>query len=452
MNEECGIFGIFNQNEENTDAAKLAHLGIFALQHRGQESAGIAVSNGKNILIYRDLGLVSEVFNEGILNTLQGNIAIGHVRYSTAGANNWENSQPILNQYPGGSFALAHNGHLINQKELKEDLSSKIVVPKERNADSHLLCQLISATKEKEIEKSLAEVVLKIKGAFCLVILTKDKLIGLRDSHGFHPLVLGKLENGYVIASEDTAFPMVNAKYVREIKPGEMVVIDKNSCRSKQLIPFKQKSLCVFEHIYFARADSNVFGENVAVIRERIGQKLAQEHPVEADIVIPVPDSGRFAALGYSQESGIPYQEGLLKNPYIGRTFIQPDQILREYSVRLKLSPISGIVKGKRIVMIDDSIVRGTTSKKLVKLLKDAGAKEVHVRISSPPVNYPCHYGIDTPDKEELWANHLSVDQIRDWIGADSLGYINLKGLTGVFEKNKPSDFCTACFSGRYPI
>jgi amidophosphoribosyltransferase len=452
MNEECGIFGIFNQNEENTDAAKLAHLGIFALQHRGQESAGIAVSNGKNILIYRDLGLVSEVFNEGILNTLQGNIAIGHVRYSTAGANNWENSQPILNQYPGGSFALAHNGHLINQKELKEDLSSKIVVPKERNADSHLLCQLISATKEKEIEKSLAEVVLKIKGAFCLVILTKDKLIGLRDSHGFHPLVLGKLENGYVIASEDTAFPMVNAKYVREIKPGEMVVIDKNSCRSKQLIPFKQKSLCVFEHIYFARADSNVFGENVAVIRERIGQKLAQEHPVEADIVIPVPDSGRFAALGYSQESGIPYQEGLLKNPYIGRTFIQPDQILREYSVRLKLSPISGIVKGKRIVMIDDSIVRGTTSKKLVKLLKDAGAKEVHVRISSPPVNYPCHYGIDTPDKEELWANHLSVDQIRDWIGADSLGYISLKGLTGVFEKNKPSDFCTACFSGRYPI
>lgn len=452
MNEECGIFGIFNQNEENTDAAKLAHLGIFALQHRGQESAGIAVSNGKNILIYRDLGLVSEVFNEGILNTLQGNIAIGHVRYSTAGANNWENSQPILNQYPGGSFALAHNGHLINQKELKEDLSSKIVVPKERNADSHLLCQLISATKEKEIEKSLAEVVLKIKGAFCLVILTKDKLIGLRDSHGFHPLVLGKLENGYVIASEDTAFPMVNAKYVREIKPGEMVVIDKNSCRSKQLIPFKQKSLCVFEHIYFARADSNVFGENVAVIRERIGQKLAQEHPVEADIVIPVPDSGRFAALGYSQESGIPYQEGLLKNPYIGRTFIQPDQILREYSVRLKLSPISGIVKGKRIVMIDDSIVRGTTSKKLVKLLKDAGAKEVHVRISSPPVNYPCHYGIDTPDKEELWANHLSVDQIRDWIGANSLGYINLKGLTGVFEKNKPSDFCTACFSGRYPI
>jgi amidophosphoribosyltransferase len=452
MNEECGIFGIFNQDEENMDAAKLAHLGIFALQHRGQESAGIAVSNGKNILIYRDLGLVSEVFNEGILNTLQGNIAIGHVRYSTAGANNWENSQPILNQYPGGSFALSHNGHLINQKELKEELSSKIVLPKERNADSHLLCQLISSTKEKEIEKSLTEVVLKIKGAFCLVIITKDKLIGLRDSHGFHPLVLGQLENGYVIASEDTAFPLVNAKYIREIRPGEMVVIDKNSCRSKQVIPSKQKSLCVFEHIYFARADSNVFGENVAVIRERIGQKLAQEHPVDADIVIPVPDSGRFAALGYSQESGIPYQEGLLKNPYIGRTFIQPDQILREYSVRLKLSPISGIVKGKRIVMIDDSIVRGTTSKKLVKLLKDAGAKEAHVRISSPPVNYPCHYGIDTPDKEELWANHLSVDQIKDWIGADSLGYISLKGLTSVFEKNKPSDFCTACFSGRYPI
>ncbi len=452
MNEECGVFGVFNQCEERLDAAKLTHLGIFALQHRGQESAGIAVSAGKNILIYRDLGLVSEVFNEGILNTLQGNAAIGHVRYSTAGINSWENSQPILNQYPGGSFALAHNGHLINQEELKESLSAKILIPKNRNADSHLLCQLISTTKEKDIEKAVEEVVLKIKGAFCLVILTKDKLIAFRDSHGFHPLVLGNLEKGYAIASEDSAFPLINAKYIREINPGEMIVIDKNICESKQIIPFKKKSICVFEYIYFARPDSKVFGENVAVIREKIGQKLAQEHPVKADIVIPVPDSGRFAALGYSQESGIPYQEGLLKNPYIGRTFIQPNQILREYSVRLKLSPISEIVKGKRVVMVDDSIVRGTTSKKLIKLLKDAGAREVHVRISSPPVNYPCHYGIDTPNKEELWANRLSIDQIRDWIGADSLGYVSLEGLSSVFEKNQTSDFCTACFSGKYPI
>jgi len=452
MNEECGVFGIFNQSQQKLDVAKLAYLGIFALQHRGQESAGIAVSSGKNILIYRDLGLVSEVFNEGILNTLKGNAAIGHVRYSIAGANNWENSQPILNQYPGGSFSLAHNGHLINQNELKENLSSKSLLLKNRNADSHLLCQLISATKEKDIEKALGEVVLKIKGAFCLVVLTENKLIGLRDNFGFHPLVLGKSEEGYVISSEDSALPLIHAKYIREIKPGEMVVIEKNSCKSRQVLPCKQKSLCIFEHIYFARPDSNIFGENVAVIRERIGQKLAQEHPVEADMVIPVPDSGRFAALGYSQGSGIPYQEGLLKNPYIGRTFIQPNQILREYSVKLKLSSISGIVNGKRIVMVDDSIVRGTTSRKLVKLLKNAGAREVHVRISSPPVNYPCHYGIDTPEREELWATRFSVEQICQWIGADSLGHISLEGLTSVFEKNQPSDFCTACFSGKYPI
>ena len=452
MNEECGVFGVFNQNEEKLGAAKSAHLGIFALQHRGQESAGIAVSNNKNILVYRDLGLVSEVFNEGILNTLQGNAAIGHVRYSTIGNNNWENSQPILNQYPGGTFALAHNGQLVNQEELKTILSGKQIFSNNCDTDSHLLCQLIRTAKNKDIEKALKEVVQKIKGAFCLVILTKDKLIGLRDEHGFHPLVLGKLEKGYAIASEDSAFPLVNAEYIREIKPGEMVVIDKNSCTSEQVIPFKQKSLCVFEHIYFARPDSNVFGENVAVIREKIGQKLAREYPVDADIVIPVPDSGRFAALGYARESGISYQEGLLKNPYIGRTFIQPVQALREYTVKLKLSPISGIVKGKRIVMIDDSIVRGTTSKKLVKLLKDAGAREVHVRISSPPVNCPCRYGIDTPNIEELWANRCSIDQIRQWIGADTLGYISLESLTRVFEKNKPSDFCTACFSGKYPI
>ena len=452
MNEECGVFGFFNQSQQKLDVAKLAYLGIFALQHRGQESAGIAVSSGKNILIYRDLGLVSEVFNEGILNTLHGNAAIGHVRYSTAGANNWENSQPILNQYPGGSFSLAHNGHLINQNELKENLSSKSLLLKKRNADSHLLCQLIGGIEEKDIEKALGEVVLKIKGAFCLVVLTENKLIGLRDNFGFHPLVLGKSEEGYVISSEDSALPLIHAKYIREIKPGEMVVIEKNSCKSRQLIPCKQKALCIFEHIYFARPDSNVFGENVAVIRERIGQKLAQEHPVDADMVIPVPDSGRFAALGYSQGSGIPYQEGLLKNPYIGRTFIQPNQILREHSVKLKLSPIPGIVNGKRIVMVDDSIVRGTTSRKLVKLLKNAGAKEVHVRISSPPVNCPCHYGIDTPKREELWATRFSVEQISQWIGADSLGYISLEGLTSVFEKNQPSDFCTACFSGKYPI
>ena len=451
MHEECGVFGIIDQSEQ-IDVAKLSYLGIFALQHRGQESAGIAVSNGKNILVYRDLGLVSEVFNEEVLNTLQGTAAIGHVRYPTAGTNGWENSQPILNQYPGGSFALAHNGHLTNQAELNNFLTSRSISLKDGETDSHLLAKLISATGEKEIEKALEKVVLQIKGAFCLVILTGNKLIGLRDGYGFHPLVLGKLKDGFAIASEDSAFPLINATYLREIRPGEMVIIEQNCCQSRQMIPSEKKALCIFEHIYFARPDSNVFEENVAVIRERIGQKLAQEQPADADMVISVPDSGRFAALGYSQESEISYQEGLLKNPYVGRTFIQPNQILREFSVRIKLSPISGIVKGKRIVMVDDSIVRGTTSRKLVKLLKNAGAKEVHVRISSPPVHYPCHYGIDTPNREELWATRFSVERIRQWIEADSLGYISLEGLTSVFEKNQPSDFCTACFSGKYAI
>ena len=454
MHEECGVFGILDKKGQ-IDLATLTYFGIFALQHRGQESAGIAVVNGKNILIYRDLGLVSEVFNEEILNTLQGTAAIGHVRYSTVGGNNWENSQPILHHFPGGSFALAHNGQLVNQDDLRKLLLSSSSTSKSRDTDSHLLCQLINETGEKDIETALEKVALQLKGSFCLVVLSENKLIGLRDGLGFHPLVLGKLKGdggAYVIASEDSAFSLIDAQFIREIKPGEMIIIEGDTYKSRHIIPNKHKAICIFEYIYFARPDSNISGENVAVVRERIGQKLAQEQPVDADIVISVPDSGRFAALGYSQESGIPYQEGLVKNPYIGRTFIQPNQILREHSVKLKLSPISGIVKGKRVVMVDDSIVRGTTSQKLVKLLKNAGAKEVHVRISSPPVHYPCHYGIDTPSKEELWATRFSVEQIRDWIGADSLGYISLKGLTGVFEKNKPTDFCTACFSGRYPI
>lgn len=454
MYEECGVFGIFD-GKNRYNVAKITYLGIFALQHRGQESAGIAVCNGKNILIYRDSGLVTEVFNDNILNTLQGNSAIGHVRYPTSGANGWENSQPILSQFEGGSFALAHNGHLTNQQEIKQDLLSSSISLKEGETDSHLICQLIRATKEKNIEKAIEKIVPKIRGAYSLVILTKDRVIGLRDGHGFHPLVLGQLNedgDGYVIASEDSAFPLIHARYTREISPGEMVVIDHSGCRSKQVIKNEKKALCIFEHIYFARPDSNVFGENVAMVRERIGQKLAQEHPVEADIVIPVPDSGRFAALGYARGSGLIYQEGLLKNPYVGRTFIQPNQTLREYTVSVKLSPISEIVQGQRVVMVDDSIVRGTTSQKLVKILKNAGAKEVHVRISSPPVNYPCHYGIDTPNREELWATRFSVEEIRKWIGADSLGYISLNALTHVFTHNKPEDFCTACFSGQYPI
>ncbi len=455
MHEECGVFGIINQNSDisSINVAQLSYLGLFALQHRGQESAGIAVSNNKNILVYRDLGLVSEVFKEGILNTLQGTAAIGHVRYSTTGSNNWESSQPILQQYQGGSFALAHNGQLTNQDELRRKiLSSLDRYSKNCQTDSYLISQLIKATEEKNIEKAVKKTALQLKGAFCLVILTEDKLIGLRDAYGFHPLVLGRIKDSYVLASEDSALSLIEAQYIREVQPGEMIVIDKHNYHTKQLLSSPKKALCIFEQVYFARPDSNVFGENVAAIREKIGQRLAIEQPAEADIVISVPDSGRFAALGYAHAAGIPYQEGLLKNPYIGRTFIQPNQTMREYSVKLKLSAISSIVIEKRVVMVDDSIVRGTTSHKLVKLLKKAGAREVHVRISSPPVNFPCRYGIDTPNKEELWATRFSLDKIRKGIGADSLGYISLEGLTNVFEKNKPSDFCTACFSGDYPI
>ncbi len=451
MKEECGVFGIFHQGKV-INVAQFCYLGLFALQHRGQESAGIAISNEQKILIYRDLGLVSEIFTEEILNTLSGNLAIGHVRYSTSGANRWENSQPILEEHQSGSFALAHNGHIINQEELKRILSSRGERVEENQTDSHLISKLIKSSKEKNIEEAIKKVTACLKGAFCLVILTKDKLIGIRDSYGFHPLVLGKIDNGYTLASEDSAFSIIGAEYIREIEPGEMVVIKKDSYSSYQILSSAKKSLCVFEYIYFARPDSNVFGENVAFIREKIGERLAWEHPVEADIVISVPDSGRFAALGYAHESGIPFQEGLLKNPYVGRTFIQPSQALRENLVRIKLSVISRIVENKRVVMVDDSIVRGTTTRKLVKLLKNAGAKEVHVRISAPPINYPCYFGIDTPNKEDLWASHFSIEEIRKWIEADSLEYISLEGLLKVFQHHPPSNFCTACFDGIYPI
>lgn len=451
MKEECGVFGIFQQDAK-INVASLCYLGLFALQHRGQESAGIAISNEQNILIYRDLGLVSEIFTDEILNTLSGNIAIGHVRYSTCASNRWENSQPILEEHRSGSFALAHNGHIINQKELKEILSLQGERVEDSQTDSHLVGRLIKSAEEEDIEEALEKITTYLKGAFCLVILIKDKLIGIRDAFGFHPLVLGKIENGYVIASEDSALSIIGAQYIREIQPGEMIVISKDNFRSKQILPSYKKSLCIFEYIYFARPDSNVFGENVAFIREKIGQRLASEHPAKADIVISVPDSGRFAALGYAQKSGIPFQEGLLKNPYIGRTFIQPSQALREHLVRIKLSVISRIVEKKRVVMVDDSIVRGTTTRKLVKLLKKAGAKDVHVRISSPPINFPCHFGIDTPNKEDLWANHFSIEEIRKWMEADSLEYISLKGLLGVFQNHPPTDFCTACFNGIYPV
>ena len=451
MHEECGVFGIFNQENKFIDVAKLTYFGLYALQHRGQESAGIAVSDGHKLLIYKDLGLVSEVFNEEKLKTLQGNCAIGHVRYSTTGANIWENSQPILKNYKGGTFSLAHNGNLVNQEELKAELKEKSVQIYS-STDSEIISNLIKTNPEESIKKNIKMVAAQLKGAFSLVIMTENKLIGLKDPFGFHPLALGKLGDSYLFASETCAFNLIGAEFVREVEPGEMVVIDKEGVKSTRILPDNRKALCIFEFVYFARPDSTIYGTNVALSRQKMGRRLAREYPVQADIVVPVPDSGISAAIGYTAQSGIPYEEGLIKNRYIGRTFIQPEQLIRDFGVKIKLSPIKEIIKGKRVILIDDSIVRGTTSQKIVKLVKDAGAREIHVRISSPPIFFPCFYGIDTPNREYLRAANHSLEETRKWLGADSLGYLSIEGLCSVFDKIPADNFCLACFDGKYPV
>jgi len=451
MHEECGIFGIYSNKGSQVDVAKMTYFGLYALQHRGQESAGIAVSDGKKILIYKDLGLVSQVFTDENISTLHGHCAIGHVRYSTSGGNNWRNSQPLLKKFNGGTFSLAHNGNLVNQEELRKRLK-KENIPFYTSSDSEIICNLIISNGEHDIEEAIKKAVKQIKGAYCNVIMTEDKLIGLKGQNGFHPLVLGKLGDSYILASENCAFSLIGAEYIREVEAGEMIVIDKEGMRSYQILPKGKESICIFEFVYLARPDSDIYGENVALSRQKMGQKLAEEHPVEADIVIPVPDSGRYAALGYSYGSGIQYEEGLLRNHYVGRTFIQPMQSLRENSVKIKLSPIKQIIERKRVILVDDSIVRGTTSKKLIKMIREAGAKEVHLRICSPPVMCPCFYGIDTPSKKDLWAPHHTLEETRDWLGADSLGHISIEGLSGVFDKILPTKFCKACFTGEYPV
>ena len=451
MHEECGVFGIFNKEDKFIDVAKLTYFGLYALQHRGQESAGIAVSDGQKLLIYKDLGLVSEVFNEEKLKTLQGNCAIGHVRYSTTGANIWENSQPILKNYKGGTFSLAHNGNLVNQEELKAKLKEKRVQIYS-STDSEIISNLIKTNPEESIEKNIKMVAAQLKGAFSLVIMTENKLIGLKDPFGFRPLALGKLGDSYLFASETCAFNLIGAEFIREVDPGEMVVIDKEGVKSTRILPDNRKALCIFEFVYFARPDSTIYGANVALSRQKMGRRLAREYPIQADIVVPVPDSGISAAIGYTAQSGIPYEEGLIKNRYIGRTFIQPEQLIRDFGVKIKLSPIKEIIKGKRVILIDDSIVRGTTSQKIVKLVKDAGAREIHVRISSPPIFFPCFYGIDTPNREYLRAANHSIEETRKWLEADSLGYLSIEGLCSVFDKIPADNFCLACFDGKYPV
>jgi len=448
--DECGVFGVWAPGEE---VAKLTFYGLYALQHRGQESAGIATSDGERIFVYKDMGLVSQVFTENDLATLTGNLAIGHCRYSTTGSSTWNNAQPTLRATNHGTLALAHNGNLTNTGDLAEALT-KIqganTDAMRATTDTEIMTALIAAQEGKNFESSAIAVLPTLKGAFSLVFMDEHTLYAARDRNGVRPLVIGKLEHGWVVASESAALDIVGASFVREVEAGEFIAIDQNGLRSHHWATPDPKG-CIFEYVYLARPDTSIAGRNVHATRVAVGERLAKEHPVEADLVIPVPESGTPAAVGYAKASGIPYGAGLVKNSYVGRTFIQPSQTIRQLGIRLKLNPLREIIEGKRIVVVDDSIVRGNTQRALVRMLREAGALEIHVRISSPPVKWPCYYGIDFASRAELIAAGLEVEEIRRSIGADSLGYVSMEGLveaTTIAESN----LCTACFSGQYPI
>ena len=449
--DECGVFGVWAPGEE---VAKLTFYGLYALQHRGQESAGIATSDGSRIFVYKDMGLVSQVFTENDLATLTGHLAIGHCRYSTTGSSTWANAQPTLRATNYGTLALAHNGNLTNTGDLAEYLSKNVPGHADHSnhatTDTEIMTALIAAQEGKNFEGSALTVLPMIKGAFSLVFMDEHTLYAARDRHGVRPLVIGKLDHGWVVASESAALDIVGAAYVREVEPGEFIAIDADGLRSHRWAEATPKG-CIFEYVYLARPDTAIAGRNVHATRVELGAQLAREHPVEADIVIPVPESGTPAAVGYARQSGIPYGAGLVKNSYVGRTFIQPSQLIRQLGIRLKLNPLREIIEGKRVVVVDDSIVRGNTQRALVKMLREAGALEIHVRISSPPVKWPCYYGIDFASRAELIAAGLEIEDIRRSIGADSLGYVSMEGLvkaTTIAEDR----LCTACFSGEYPI
>lgn len=445
--EKCGVFAIYAPGRR---VAEIIFYGLQALQHRGQESAGIAVSDRENILVFKDLGLVSQVFNEKNLAPLQGYLGIGHTRYSTKGQNIWKNSQPLYRMFKNESFAIAHNGNLINSDQLREELleSGSIF---ETSSDTEVIASLIEHSKKDHFEDAVKEAMEKIRGSYSLVVLTKDRIMALRDPHGFRPLALGSLDGNYVIASESCALDMIDADFLREIDPGEFAVIDNNGLRSQMLLPVDRKSLCAFEMIYFARPDSYINKKNMFEVRHRMGQELAKQAPADADIVISVPDSGTPAAIGYSAQSKIPYAEGFIKNRYIGRTFIQPSAEVREIGVRLKLNPLKDIIRGKKLVVVDDSIVRGTTSRQIVKMLYGAGAKEIHMRISSPPLIFPCYYGVDMATQKDFIANHKTIEDIRKFLKVDSLQYLSIDGLLKAIGESKNS-CCLACFNGIYPV
>ena len=452
--EECGVFGVWAPGE---DVAKLTYYGLYALQHRGQEAAGIAVSDGRRTVVFKDLGLVSQVFDEQVLSCMRGHLAVGHVRYSTTGSTTWENAQPTFRTTATGSgIALGHNGNLVNTAELRDEVAALRRANGGRggvaaSTDSDLVCELLAATAaDVGVEEAAMRLLPRLRGAFCLAFADEHTLYAARDAHGVRPLVLGRLERGWVVASETAALDIVGASFVREVEPGELLAIDADGIRSAHFAAAEPKG-CLFEYVYLARPDTAIAGRSVHATRVDIGRRLAQEAPVEADLVIPVPESGTPSAVGYAQGSGIPYGQGLVKNAYVGRTFIQPSQTIRQLGIRLKLNPLRDVIRGKRLIVVDDSIVRGNTQRALVRMLREAGALEVHVRIASPPVRWPCFYGIDFATRAELVASGLDVEGVRRSIGADTLGYISLEGLVAASEQPR-TRLCTACFDGEYPI
>lgn len=452
--DKCGVVGIYAPGE---DVARLTYYALYALQHRGQESAGIAVADGQTVLVYKELGLVAQAFDETVLRSLRGHVAIGHVRYSTTGSSSWENAQPTYKSSTAGQIALAHNGNLVNPVELKQKLAEAGGDPTPMGArltsssDTDLVAAHIARATTGDLREAILQVLPMLSGAYSFTILSEGRLFGARDPQGFRPLCIGRLpEGGWVLASETCALDLIGAKFIRDVEPGELVTISKDGLVSDRFAE-PRNAACIFEHVYFARPDSTLMGHNVYTTRYRMGQRLAEESPVNAEFVMPVPDSGVPAAQGFAQASGIPYGEGFVKNRYVGRTFIQPTQAMRQQGIRMKLNPVREMIEGKRVVVIDDSIVRGNTTRQIVAMLRDVGAREVHMRISSPPIKWPCFYGIDMPDQDDLIAASREVEEIREHIGADSLAYLSLDGMVASTEI--PGDqFCTACFSSSYPV
>lgn len=441
--EECGIAGIYGDE----DAANLVYLCLYALQHRGQEGAGIAALDGNQIHIEKGLGIVSDIFTEERLKRLKGDVAIGHNRYSTSGANLLKNTQPIVAETNKGHVALAHNGNIVNAHKIRERLVQKGSIFTS-TSDSEIIIHLIAKSEKDNLEDAIIDSLSELKGAYSIIFMTENHMIGIRDPLGIRPLILGKKRTGYVLVSETCALDLIEAEFMREIEPGEMIIIGEEGIKSVKPFDRVLPKPCIFEFIYFARPDSFIFNNYVYDIRKKMGAKLAEENPIDSDIVVPVPDSGVVATLGYSEKSRIPFELGLIRNHYVGRTFIEPSQSIRHFGVKIKLNPVKSVINGKRVVVVDDSIVRGTTSRKIVKMLREAGAKEVHFRVSSPPTKFPCFYGIDTPTRKELIASTHDLEEIRKYITADSIGYLSLQGMR---ECVNGMTYCDACFSGDYP-